>query len=35
MLGDRDPGKAKRAMEAMLLMTKLDIERLWQAYDGA
>jgi predicted 3-demethylubiquinone-9 3-methyltransferase (glyoxalase superfamily) len=35
MLGDKDPAKAKRAMEAMLQMQKLDIKRLKQACDGA
>ncbi len=34
MLGDKDPGKAKRLMEAMLQMEKLDISRLKLAYDG-
>jgi predicted 3-demethylubiquinone-9 3-methyltransferase (glyoxalase superfamily) len=33
MLGDKDPGKAKRVMQAMLQMEKIDIERLKQAYD--
>jgi predicted 3-demethylubiquinone-9 3-methyltransferase (glyoxalase superfamily) len=33
MLGDKDPGKAKRVMQAMLQMEKIDIERLRQAYD--
>jgi predicted 3-demethylubiquinone-9 3-methyltransferase (glyoxalase superfamily) len=35
ILGDKDPAKGRRAMEAMLQMTKLDIQRLQQAYDGA
>jgi predicted 3-demethylubiquinone-9 3-methyltransferase (glyoxalase superfamily) len=35
MLGDKDPAKAKRVMEAMLQMEKIDISRLKQAYDGA
>jgi predicted 3-demethylubiquinone-9 3-methyltransferase (glyoxalase superfamily) len=34
MLGDKDPAKAKRVMEAMLRMDKIDISRLEQAYDG-
>jgi predicted 3-demethylubiquinone-9 3-methyltransferase (glyoxalase superfamily) len=34
MLGDQDPEKAKRVMQAMLQMVKLDIARLQQAYDG-
>jgi predicted 3-demethylubiquinone-9 3-methyltransferase (glyoxalase superfamily) len=33
MLQDKDAGKAKRVMEAMLQMGKLDINRLKQAYD--
>jgi predicted 3-demethylubiquinone-9 3-methyltransferase (glyoxalase superfamily) len=35
MLSDPDPAKAKRAMEAMLKMRKLDIEVLKKAYAGA
>jgi predicted 3-demethylubiquinone-9 3-methyltransferase (glyoxalase superfamily) len=31
LLGDKDPQRAKRAMQAMLQMTKIDIERLQQA----
>lgn len=34
MLQDKDPAKAKRVMEAMLKMTKLDIKILKTAYDG-
>jgi predicted 3-demethylubiquinone-9 3-methyltransferase (glyoxalase superfamily) len=34
MIGDKDPAKAKRAMDAMLRMTKIDIQRLKQAYEG-
>jgi predicted 3-demethylubiquinone-9 3-methyltransferase (glyoxalase superfamily) len=34
MLGDQDPDKAKRVMNAMLQMGKIDIARLQQAYDG-
>ena len=33
MLGDKDPQKSKRVMEAMLKMNKIDIETLKQAYD--
>lgn len=33
-LGDRDPVKAGRAMQAMLQMDKIDIKRLKEAYDG-
>jgi predicted 3-demethylubiquinone-9 3-methyltransferase (glyoxalase superfamily) len=33
LLGDRDPAKAKRVMEAMLQMHKLDIAKLKQAYE--
>lgn len=33
MLGDKDPEKAKRAMEAMLKMNKIDIKTLKQARD--
>jgi predicted 3-demethylubiquinone-9 3-methyltransferase (glyoxalase superfamily) len=31
LLGDKDPQRAKRAMQAMLQMTKIDIEKLQQA----
>jgi predicted 3-demethylubiquinone-9 3-methyltransferase (glyoxalase superfamily) len=31
LLGDKDPHRAKRAMEAMLKMAKIDIEKLQQA----
>ena len=34
MIGDSDPEKARRATEAMLQMTKLDIAKLQQAYAG-
>ncbi len=34
MLGDKDPEKAKRVMQAMLHMTKIEIKGLQQAYDG-
>jgi predicted 3-demethylubiquinone-9 3-methyltransferase (glyoxalase superfamily) len=35
MLQDKDAEKAKRAMDAMLKMTKLDIKTLKEAYDSA
>jgi predicted 3-demethylubiquinone-9 3-methyltransferase (glyoxalase superfamily) len=34
MLQDKDPQKAKRVMDAMLQMTKIDIAGLQRAYDG-
>ena len=34
MLGDKDPVKSKRVMEAMLQMKKIDVEGLKRAYDG-
>jgi predicted 3-demethylubiquinone-9 3-methyltransferase (glyoxalase superfamily) len=34
MLQDKDPQKSKRTMEAMLQMSKIDIKRLKQAYEG-
>lgn len=34
MLQDKDAVKAKRVMDAMLQMSKIDISRLQQAYDG-
>ena len=34
MLGDTDGEKAKRVMQAMLQMGKIDISRLQRAYDG-
>jgi hypothetical protein len=33
MLGDKDPAKAQRVMQAMLQMEKIDIAKLRQAYD--
>lgn len=33
MLGDKDPEKAKRVMNAMLKMSKIDIDQLRKAYD--
>jgi predicted 3-demethylubiquinone-9 3-methyltransferase (glyoxalase superfamily) len=35
MLGDPDPEKARRVMQAMLKMVKLDVAGLRRAYDGA
>ena len=34
LLGGPDAAKSKRAMDAMLQMEKLDVNRLQQAYDG-
>ena len=34
MLGDRDPAKAGRAVNAMLTMSRLDIAALRRAHDG-
>ena len=34
MLGDPDPAKSKRTLDAMLQMQKLDLNQLQQAYDG-
>jgi len=34
LLRDKDPEKAKRVMNAMLQMDKIDIRRLKEAYDG-
>jgi len=34
MLGSPDAAKSKRAMDAMMQMEKLDLNRLQQAYDG-
>ena len=33
LMGDKDPVKAKRVMEAMLKMNKIDIKALQQAYE--
>ena len=33
LMGDKDPARSKRVMEAMLQMTKIDINKLKQAYD--
>ncbi len=35
LVGDPDPAKAKRTMDAMLKMVKLDIAALQRAHDGA
>lgn len=35
MLRDPDPVRAERVMQAMMQMTKIDIDRLQKAYDGA
>jgi len=35
LLQDKDPNRAKRVMDAMLKMTKIDIAELQQAYDAA
>jgi predicted 3-demethylubiquinone-9 3-methyltransferase (glyoxalase superfamily) len=34
-LGDKDPVKSARVMNAMMQMVKLDIAELQRAYDGA
>ena len=34
LLGDKDPKKSQRVMQAMLQMDKIDIKRLKQAYEG-
>ena len=34
MLGDKDPAKSGRVMQAMLKMSKIDIDGLKRAYDG-
>jgi len=33
-MGDNDPAKAQRVMQAVLKMTKIDIAALQRAYDG-
>ena len=35
LMGDKDPEKAKRVMQAMLTMTKIDVRALQAAYDHA
>jgi predicted 3-demethylubiquinone-9 3-methyltransferase (glyoxalase superfamily) len=34
LMGDPDPEKSKRVMQAMLQMHKIDVEKLKQAYEG-
>lgn len=34
LMGDKDPQKSKRVMEAMLQMSKIEIEPLQRAYEG-
>jgi predicted 3-demethylubiquinone-9 3-methyltransferase (glyoxalase superfamily) len=34
MLGDADPARGQRVMQAMLQMVKLDLPALQRAYDG-
>jgi predicted 3-demethylubiquinone-9 3-methyltransferase (glyoxalase superfamily) len=34
MLGDSDPARSQRVVQAMLGMNKLDVKRLLEAYDG-
>ena len=34
LLGDKDPEKSKRVMEAMLQMDKIDLKGLQEAYEG-
>ena len=34
LMGDKDPAKAQRVMQAMLQMRKIDIAALQKAYDG-
>jgi len=35
LLRDKDPEKSQRVMKAMLQMTKIDIKRLKEAYQGS
>jgi hypothetical protein len=35
MLQDKDPEKSKRVMAAMMTMTKIEIPKLKQAYEGS
>ena len=35
MFADKDPAKAKRAMDAMLQMHKIDLATLEKAYGGS
>ena len=34
LLGDKDPEKSKRVMQAMMQMDKIDIQKLKEAYEG-
>ena len=34
VLGDKDPARAKRAMEAMVKMSKLDLDAIKRAANG-
>ncbi len=34
MMGDKDPAKSKRVMEAMLQMRKIDVAKLREAWEG-
>jgi predicted 3-demethylubiquinone-9 3-methyltransferase (glyoxalase superfamily) len=34
LMSDKDPAKTQRVMQALMQMTKLDIQKLKQAYDG-
>jgi predicted 3-demethylubiquinone-9 3-methyltransferase (glyoxalase superfamily) len=34
LLGDKDPAKSKRVMQAMLQMRKIDVAKLQQAYEA-
>ena len=34
LMSDRDPAKSSRVMQAMLQMTKMDVEKLKRAYEG-
>jgi predicted 3-demethylubiquinone-9 3-methyltransferase (glyoxalase superfamily) len=35
LLGDPDPGRSQRALQAMFTMTKLDVDAMRRAADGA
>jgi predicted 3-demethylubiquinone-9 3-methyltransferase (glyoxalase superfamily) len=34
LMGDKDPAKSRRVMEAMLKMSKIEIRKLQEAFDG-
>jgi predicted 3-demethylubiquinone-9 3-methyltransferase (glyoxalase superfamily) len=34
LMADKDPEKSKRVMQAMLKMTKIEIQKIKDAYDG-